>query len=677
MASKKLANVPPFEILMHDPMSQKTFPSTQIDEQLLSEGVQHANLATLLMTLYQLTGDAKWLDTPYRMSVPKTRDDTDSGGLSPALQAEIRAAAFQAIRGLLDGNSPIIVDPTPQQCVDIVTAAMGGGLSANSGPLLLDTYRDGFSDGQQEPIDSLPEGFRVIVIGAAASGLAMAVHLKHVGVPFTLLERDSDVGGSWFSNRYPGCGVDTPSHYYSFRFTDHDWSMFYPLRDEIYAYMRTVAEKFDLRRHIRFGTEVKLAEYDAATQQWIVTVTNDQGEAEQLTADIVVSAVGIFNPPLTPDLKGLESFQGEVLHTANWREGADLSGKRVALIGTGASAMQVGPELQKIVDRLVVFQRSKHWSIPFPDFRRNISPGVRYLLKSVPIVGKWYRVRLSWMLGDANYPLLQKDPNWHMPDRSLSQASEDIRQRLEAYVRSELGDREDLVEKVIPAYPPWGKRMLRDNGWYRMLTRPNVVLETDRIDHVTGHSIATASTEHEVDAVVMATGFDVQKFISTYEVVGRSGRTLRDHWGDDEGRAYLGCVVPDFPNYFCIYGPNTQPAHGGSIIHTFEMQAHYVVAAIREMVARGIGAIELRQEVHDRYNIEIDAQHDKMVWTHPGVQTYYRNSSGRVPLNYPFPNARFFTDTREIDLQEYHLEPRVAPVSRARSSFRGRSAAST
>jgi 4-hydroxyacetophenone monooxygenase len=218
------------------------------------------------------------------------------------------------------------------------------------------------------------------------------------------------------------------------------------------------------------------------------------------------------------------------------------------------------------------------------------------------------------------------------------------------------------LDKVLPTYPPFGKRMLMDNGWYRMLRNPKVTLVDDRIERIDGNKVIAADgTAREADVLVLATGFDVLRVINTYEVVGRSGRTLREVWEDDNCQAYMGTVVPDFPNYFTLYGPNLQPGHGGSLIFVVEMQVRYIMDMIHKMADLGLGAVEVRRDVHDRYNENVAKEHENMVWTHPGMTTYYRNSRGRITINSPYRNVDFFEMTRTVDLDEYVTEPLRKP----------------
>jgi 4-hydroxyacetophenone monooxygenase len=373
---------------------------------------------------------------------------------------------------------------------------------------------------------------------------------------------------------------------------------------------------------------------------------------------VLISATGIFNPLKFPDIKGLDRFEGPSFHTALWPDDLDLAGKHVAIIGNGASCMQVGPEIQNTVASLTIFQRSPHWAAPFEQFRKVVPEPIRFLLREVPLYQAWYRMRLGWTFNDRIHPALQKDPSWPHPDRSLNAINDGHRAYFTQYVESELGERQELLEHVLPSYPPFGKRMLMDNGWYRMLRNERVELVADPIVEILPDRVVIEDgREYKADVLVLATGFDVLNFLTSFEARGRSGRSLREVW-DDDAKAYLGLAIPDFPNFFCLYGPNTQPGHGGSLIFVIEMQMRYIMDVLRKMQARGIGAVECRQDVHDEYNERIDRAHENMVWTHKGMETYYRNARGRVVVNFPYRNVDLFEMTSRADLEDFILEPR-------------------
>lgn len=627
----------------------------QDEAQLFADAIATANVPVLRAMLVQMTGDRHWLDERYRTRRARGMGDNDTGGLPEPLVEEVRAAALGAILAWRAGRPIAIPDPSRELRLQILSSAMGEAVLDEYDPIIAAEL--GLEPNDKIEKLSVPEGFEVLIIGAGVSGLCAAIKLKQAGIPFTILERSAKLGGIWRDNRYPGAGVDTPNHLYSFANAPYDWSMYYALRDELHAYLEDVADRFGLRSHIRFETAVESGSYDATAQRWAVVVRKPDGSRETLTSSVLISAVGIFNPIKMPDIKGLDSFAGPCFHTAQWPANLDLTGKRVAMIGNGASAMQTGPEIQHIVKSLTIFQRSSHWVAPNEQFRTPIPEALRFLLREVPLYRIWYRLRLGWTFGDRFHAALQKDPTWEHPERSMNRINDSHRNLFTRYIESELGDRTDLLEKVVPPYPPFGKRMLMDNGWYRMLRNEKVQLVTDPIAEIKLDRVVTNDgSEYEADVLIVATGFDVLRFLTAYELRGRSGRTLREVWDDDNAKAYLGCVVPDFPNFFCLYGPNLQPGHGGSLIFVVEMQMRYVMSMLRQMLERGLGAVECRQDVHDSYNDRVDQAHANMVWTHPGMETYYRNARGRVVVNGPYRNATFYEMTRSADLSEFLVE---------------------
>lgn len=633
------------------------------EESAFREALTVANIPTLLMVLYQLTGEARWLCEPYRPSRSRGLGDNDTGGLAPELQLEVRSAAFKAIWAWRQGKPAVVGEPSSDLLVRMMSWAMGEPVPTGYAQMIAEGL--GLPDRSAPTVPAaVPPGFNVVVIGAGVSGLCAAVRLGQAGIPYAIVERNSGVGGTWLENRYPGCGVDTPSHLYSFSFAKNDWSRYFAGRDELHDYLERIATDFDIRRRIRFDTEVIGAKYDPAAQTWSVGLRNADGSTDTIIANVVISAVGAFNKPKMANIAGLETFAGPVVHTARWpSSGLELREKRVAVIGNGASSMQLVPAIVDEVASVTVFQRSPQWAAPFEKFLTPVPEPVRFLLREVPLYEAWYRLRQAWIFNDRLYDALHKDPEWTEPERSINRINDGHREFFTRYIISELGDRQDLLESVLPTYPPFGKRMLLDNRWFATLRRANVDLITDPVAEVRGDRIVTSSGgEHEVDVIVLATGFDVVRFLAPMDIRGRSGRTLRETWDDEDARAYLGCVIPDFPNLFCLYGPNTQTGHGGSVMFMMEMQTCYIMSLLTQMFERGIGAVECRPDVYERYNEKVDRAHEQMVWTHPGMDTYYRNSRGRVVVNNPFRVVDFWHMTRVADLGDFLLEPSRATV---------------
>ncbi len=619
---------------------------------VLAEAMEHANLPSLVAVVYQLTGDRRFLADPYRPTRSRGMEDNDLGGFPPEVRAEIRAAAVDAVLAWAAGRPPAVPAPAGDTLLELIDLAVGEPVPPEYEPMAAEDM--GFR--AAAPPKAPPSDFRVVVIGAGVSGMLASIRLGEAGIEHVVLEKNADVGGTWLENAYPGAGVDTPSHLYSYSFAPRRWSTHFGKRDEVLAYLRDVADDHDLRKVIRFGTEAASAVYH--DQRWTVTTT----AGETFTADAVITAVGQLNRPKVPSLPGLDAFRGPIFHSARWPEDLDIAGKRVAVVGTGASAMQIVPAIAGRAGHVTVFQRSPQWAAPNDVYFTPIDDAASLLMEHVPFYRRWYRTRLSWNTGDRVHAALQVDPRWEHPERSVNAANDAHRRVFTRYLESELAGRPDLVEQALPDYPPFGKRMLLDNGWYAAIRRADVDLVTEPVAAVTPTGVRAADgTEVEVDVVVLCTGFESQKLLWPLTVRGRHGRTIVDAWGPDNADAHLGITVNGFPNLFLTCGPGTVLGHGGSYITTAECQVRYIVEALVGMVEHGLGAVEVLPEVHADYAARHDAAHEAMIWTHPGMRNWYRNPAGRVVCALPWRIVDYWAMTRHVDWAEYAVEPRRMP----------------
>lgn len=627
------------------------------DEPTLDLALEGADIAPLLMVLVHLTGERHWLEEvgphihgPWNFQESVPRD----------LKQRVRARMRAVLRDLAASNRPLPAEPPPDLLREMLSAGVGGRVPDEYIPMILEEMVLGGDDPKTVPWRARPDaqalaGFRAVIVGAGVSGLAMAIKLQAAGIPFVIYEKNSTVGGTWLENSYPGCGVDTPNHFYSLSFEpNHDWPDHFSKRDELWQYIVRLADQYDIRRHIRFETEVTAARYDETRAIWRITIRDADGRQETTDANALITAVGQLNRPSIPDFPGLADFGGPKFHTARWDHSVDLAGKCVAMIGTGASGMQVGPSIAPDVARLTIFQRSAHWAVHNANYHRSVDPGKIAALKLIPFYAKWYRFQLLWASSDGLHASLHVDPDWYMPDQSLNATNQAFREQIIDYIREQVNGDEELLRKVVPPYPPYGKRMLRDNHWYKMLTRDNVDLVTDPIERITPDGVMTqAGTVWPADVLVLATGFDAQRMLSPMDIEGRGGTTLRSLWGDDDPRAYLGITVPGFPNLFMLYGPGTNLAHGGSAIYHSECQIRYIMQCLRELLETGATSMEVRQDPHDRFNEHLDATHAKMVWAHRGVGNWYKNRHGRVVTNSPFRLVDYRAMTEKLDRNDY------------------------
>ncbi len=623
------------------------------DEAVLRAALAEADIAPLLMVLVQLTGDTALLDEvapfiqgpwSFLESVPEP------------LKARLRDRLVQVLQDYAAAGRDEPARPDEAVLQRMMGAGVGQPVPGEYIPLLLEEMRFTTEDSRavrwrRQPTARALAALPVVIIGAGLTGLCTAIRLQEMGIPFTILEKNAELGGTWLENSYPGCAVDTPNHFFSFSFNPNDkWSRHFSRRDEILAYLRDMAAQYGLEKHIRFGVEVERASFDARAQGWTLALRG----GEEVRCRVLVSAVGQLNRPAVPPIAGLEDFAGPVFHTARWDHAVPLAGKRVGMVGTGASAMQAAPSIAGEVAQLTVFQRTPHWAVNNPNYHKAVKPGNIWALEHIPYFSQWLRFQLFWASSDGFHHTLSPDPEWGQPALSLNEANHKMREMLVAHMRQELEGDEALLAKVTPGYPPYGKRMLRDNHWYRMLKRENVTLETQAIARVEpGGVLMQDGTRHALDVLVLATGFQASRMLWPMEIVGADGASIRDLWGEDDPRAYMGMTVPGFPNLFITYGPNTNLAHGGSIIFHTECQVRYICQALREMVEHDLASLEVRRAVHDAYNVRVDAACQRMVWAHPGVTSWYKNKHNRVTVTSPWRLLDYWRMTKEFEPAEF------------------------
>jgi cation diffusion facilitator CzcD-associated flavoprotein CzcO len=482
----------------------------------------------------------------------------------------------------------------------------------------------------------MAESFDIAIIGGGISGLGMAISLQQAGITdFVVLERADEVGGTWQANTYPGCACDVPSNLYSYSFAPNpDWSRTYSRQPEIWDYVRGVADRFGVRRYLRLGVEVSSADWDEDAGRW--RLTTSQGDID---ARVLVSAVGLLTEPKIPDVKGLDAFEGAVFHSARWNHDFDLEGKRVAAIGTGASAIQFVPEIQPRVGQLHVFQRTPPWVLPHT--ARPTSERERSLFRRVPLLqrlvrGFVYTAREALVIAFVKRPRLMS-----LPERQARR-----------HIEGQLSDPE-LIAKVTPDYSLGCKRILPSDDWYPALQQPNVELVTDAITEIRKSSIVTADgTEREVDAIVLGTGFHVTDPPLGALVHGRGGRSLNDVW-QGSMRAHLGCTVAGFPNLFVLLGPNTGLGHS-SMVYVAESQVAYVMSALDTMTRHGVGVVEVTERAQAKSNADIDRRMRTTIWS-TGCHSWYIDANGRNSALWPDWTWRFRRRTSRFDADSYRV----------------------
>ena len=486
------------------------------------------------------------------------------------------------------------------------------------------------------------ERVEVAIVGAGFGGIGLAIRLKQAGIDdFVVLERNDDVGGTWYSNSYPGCQCDVPSNLYSFSFAPkHDWTHSYPEQPQILEYIRDCVRRFGVGDRIRTSCEMKSAAWDPDERRWLVETPRGR-----LSARVLVAAPGVLSEPSIPLVPGLAEFEGTLFHSARWNHDHDLTGERVALLGTGATAIQIAPRIQPQVAQLTVFQRTPPWIMPHTD--REIGERQKRLYSAMPQLqtlarGAIYGLREAYVLGMVYDPRIMK--LWEAIAR--------------AHLRRQVKDTA-LREKLTPDYRIGCKRVLLSDDWYPAITAPNAELVTDGIDSVRGRSIVTRDgREREFDTIVLATGFSPTDPPIARLLRGASGETLSEVWKGSP-QAYLGTTVAGFPNMFMLWGPNLNLGHS-SIIYMLESQIRYVMEGLQAMRSRGAAAFEVRPEVQDTYNDELQERLKDTVWNVGGCASWYLDRNGRNSVMWPGFTFQYRRRASTFDPADYRLEPAAA-----------------
>lgn len=619
--------------------------------------IEAADLRVLVVTLYQITGDPRWLKSRFGPKLDRKIISDPDSGYPDEVQQEIRTAAVEILG---EAREPAITDPTDEQMIRMMSWCMGEPIAPEYAPMFAEQigFRSGDKQWSAERPQSMPQ-HPVVIVGAGVCGIALGAKLMKLGIPFVVLERHHEVGGTWLVNSYPGCAVDTPNHAYSYSFGQrYPWSQYFSPRGEIFDYLVKCSEEFGVRQQVRFGCTVTSASWDDQDQIWRISFETDDKTKVELKAFALISAVGIFNKPSEKRFPGEESYKGRIFHTADWPSDLDVTDKRVAVIGTGASSMQIVTSIAPAVKHLTVYQRSPQWVRKIDRFHDEIGDAGQFLLKEFPIYAAWYRFSMFWRYCDGLLPTLRKDPNWPHPERSLNRINDRHREQMTHYIQSELGDkREELFAKCLPTYPPYGKRILLDHDWYVTLRRDNVELIDGAVESIGETGISTSDGKsRDFDIIVKSLGFEAIASTARLNVRGSSGQMLSDAWDGDNPTAHLGMTVPDFPNMFIMLGPNSGVGHGGSAIFLAECNARYISDALVKMIEAGVASVSVRQNVHDDFVEMVDAEHAQLIWTHPGMTTYYRNARGRVHFVMPFRNVDFYRMTRDFNFDEYHVK---------------------
>jgi 4-hydroxyacetophenone monooxygenase len=611
----------------------------------IDDAMQYASPMVLRGLLYQLTGDADVIDMPPGTAA-KYGVGREMANEADADLLKAKGAAF--LKHYRDsGAGNIDIGPTDRLRQSLSLTAgheiPGAELHIWLEEAAFDRWARGVHWQGGSPPKSV-ENFKVAVIGTGISGLNVAVQLKQAGIPFVVFEKNPEVGGSWYENRYPGARVDTSSRGYTHLFSyDYPYEYSYSPRDHNLKYFKWVADNFKIRGDILFSTEVTAMLWDDATAKWTLKSEGPSGPgAAEFNA--VISCVGFLSRPQMPVIEGMDSFAGDAFHMAAWPEGVDVKGKRVAVVGSGASGYQTTPVIAETAMHAFLFQRQPNWCLEDEIYLKTLPPQALWLDRNFPFYSNYVRFRVGALINpDLSKASIMVDPNFDDP-HTLSAANKATRDMCVGFATRKLGSRPDLLEKMIPNFPPMASRPIRvdsDYSVYDALLRDNVTLVTDPIERITPKGIVSGSVEHELDIIAFATGFKANDYLWPMEVRGQDGVCIEDVWAKDGPRAYLGAMVAGFPNLFMCYGPNSNNFGGFTVVDLLELVAQFALRCIAGLIENDQRSVEVSDDGYWRFAAILGDMERQMIYMDRRANNYYQHH-GRSCVNGPLDIRRMW-----------------------------------
>ena len=622
-----------------------------ISKQALERALDSASFPVIAALLVHFTGDISILDKlpkPNQVVLGETQ-----GFLTHKDKQIIKKIALKEI-GRFYSNSAAddIYIPSNEELNEMMNFIVGEEVSSDYVPMMLGDLNITTHTSKPNFL-ATKSNLEVLIIGAGMSGILAAIKLAEIGIKYKIYEKNNDLGGTWYENQYPGSRVDIANHFYSYSFEEnHQWSEHFSRQPELLDYFKKCFHKYDIQKNTYFETQVTDMKFDELNQEWSVN-SICHGEKKTESISIVISCVGQLNQPKVPEINGLKKFQGNIFHSSQWPNFDVISGKKVAVVGTGASAFQIVPSIAKSCKELTIFQRSPPWMFPNPQYHEEVDDGKKWLLKNLPFYSRWYRFLLFYPGSDQLLDSLFIDPAWKVRSDSINQKNDAMRELFTAAMLGQISD-QSLVDKVIPDYPPFGKRMLQDNGaWLQALHLPNVTLLSEGVECISSKGVVSSGKELEFDTIIFATGFRAQDFFSPINIDGGSGSY--DKIYGDSPRSYLGITFSSMPNFFAMYGPGTNLAHAGSIIFNSECQINYICSAIKYMLSNNFKVIRVKPEIEKQYQDRFDKRHEKMVWQHSKVSSWYQNSKGKVVTTSPWRLVEYWNWTNKFNQDDYEF----------------------
>lgn len=627
------------------------------DRAFVERAVADADVNVLRMALFQATGD------PEIAAVEAERVQglvADTVVLTDAGAELVRAKAVNYLTaGDLADESRLLSDG---EVDDLIRMAEARDLA--SADLFMRRQILSFPDWpfQREATGELPaaQDFSVAVIGAGFSGIAMGVQLARLGIPFTVYERRSEIGGVWSINTYPDVRVDTLSASYEYSFEKkYPWTEYFARQSEVRAYLEHVARKHGVFEHIVFDADVTAARFDDSAKTWSLSVSV-ASEPVTAVANVVVAASGLFATPRELPVEGVGQFTGQIVHTTEWDESIDYAGKKVAIVGNGSTGVQLLSKISETAASVTVYQRTPQWISPRARYGEAISDELQWLLQTMPFYWNWNKYIAGFASNDLR-DLLIVDEQWVADGGDVNERNDAMRDMLVDYISTQVNGREDLIEKLVPDYPPMTRRPVVDNHWYASLTKDNVELVTTPIDCLTDEAVQTVDgTEREADLIIAAVGFQTEKFLWPTEYIGADGVSLEEEWKAQGAQAHLGMTVPGFPNLFMLYGPTSQPvASGAGLPIWLETWSGYIAGLIVEMIGNGYASTAIRREAFDHYNEQLHKEASRLIYlsqTSTTRKNYYVNKFGRLQVSAPWDGEEYFAMCVNPSLGDFEFD---------------------
>ncbi|MCK0091843.1 NAD(P)/FAD-dependent oxidoreductase [Rhodococcus sp. F64268] len=628
------------------------------DRSFVERAVADADVNVLRMALFQATRDA---------DIAAVRAERVAGAVADSVEFSTEDTALirsKAVEYLMSGDTADVDTVlSTEEIDDLILMAEARALAPDKLVMrrrILSLPEWPFQRERPETV-SVPDGYSVAIIGAGFSGIAMGVQLARLGIPFTIYERRSEIGGVWSINTYPDVRVDTLSASYEYSFEKkYPWSEYFARQSEVREYLDHVARKYGVFEHMVFDADVTSAKFDDAAKTWTLTVASADQTPLTVVANVVVAASGLFATPRELPIEGVAGYSGRIVHTTEWNDSVEYAGKNVAIIGNGSTGVQLLSKVASEAASVSVYQRTPQWISPRAKYGEAISDELQWLFQTMPFYWNWNK----YVAGLANNDLrelLIADEQWIADGGVVNKRNDAMREMLLGYIRAQVNGREDLIEKLVPDYPPMTRRPVVDNQWYASLTRDNVELVTTPIERLTETAVETSDgVAREADLIIAAVGFQTEKFLWPTEYIGEGGVSLEQVWNVQGAQAHLGMSVPGFPNMFMLYGPNSQPvASGAGLPIWLETWCAYIADGILEMLEKGYDSVSVRREAFEHYNEQLHKEAGRLIYlsqTSATEKNYYVNKWGRMQVSAPWDGEEYFAMCVHPRLSDFEFQ---------------------